>query len=75
MKAETGNYYFILEPVSFCCESTVYRYIGITEQIIDYYIFKDVNTGRNYCLTYEEMESILPVPPVLRELIEIGDFS
>jgi hypothetical protein len=35
----------------------------------------DINTGIDYYLTPEEMESTLPVPPVLRELIEIGYFS
>lgn len=71
MKAEIGNYYFILEPVSFCCESTVYQYIGIVEQIIDYHIMNDVDTRIDYYLTSQEMESILPVPPVLRQLYEV----
>lgn len=70
MKAEIGSHYFILEPVRFCCESTVYQYIGIVESIIDYHIMNDVDTRSNYYLTSQEMESILPVPPVLRELYE-----
>lgn len=70
MKAEIGSHYFILEPVRFCCESAVYQYIGIVEQIIDYHIMNDVDTRSNYYLTSQEMESILPVPPVLRELYE-----
>lgn len=68
MRAEIGSYYFILEPVSFCHESTVYKYIGTVEQIIDYHIMNDVDTRIDYYLTSQEMESILPVPPVLRQL-------
>lgn len=68
MKFEIGSHYFILEPVSFCHESTVYKYIGIVGQIIDYHIMNDVVTGIDYYLTSQEMESILPVSPVLMEL-------
>jgi hypothetical protein len=71
VKAEIGSHYFILEPVSFCHESTVYKYIGIVEQLIDYHIMNDVDTGIDYYLTSQEMESILSVPPVLREIYDV----